>query len=112
MHDRTEWIYETVLREFECRDDDITFDEDENLDDDFGPWRDRYAHCFRSGMANMSLDPKIKQDWTAALRSGEYGQAREMLMLDYDDQRRYCCLGVLAWVLPGLMATRRIMKYA
>ena len=31
--DRTEWIYETVLREFECRDDDITFDEDENLGD-------------------------------------------------------------------------------
>ena len=46
----------------------------------------------------MSLDPKIKKDWTAALRSGEYGQAREMLMLGYDDQRRYCCLGVLAKV--------------
>ena len=46
----------------------------------------------------MSLDPKIKQDWIAALRSGEYEQTREMLMLDYDDQRRYCCLGVLAKV--------------
>ena len=31
--DRTEWIYETVLREFECRDDDITFDEHEDLGD-------------------------------------------------------------------------------
>ena len=48
----------------------------------------------------MSLDPKIKQDWTAALRSGEYGQAREMLMRKNDDDRlSYCCLGVLAKVV-------------
>lgn len=31
--DRTEWIYETVLREFECRDDDVSFDEHPDLGD-------------------------------------------------------------------------------
>jgi hypothetical protein len=30
---RTDWIYETILREFECREDEISFDEDENLGD-------------------------------------------------------------------------------
>ena len=47
----------------------------------------------------MSLDPKIKQEWTAALRSGKYRQAREMLMSVYARRRCYCCLGVLAKVV-------------
>ena len=30
---RTDWIYETIEREFECSEDEISFDEDENLGD-------------------------------------------------------------------------------
>ena len=37
------------------------------------------------------LDPKVKQLWLEALRSGKYPQTRECLR----DQRGYCCLGVL-----------------
>ena len=37
------------------------------------------------------LDPKVKQLWLEALRSGKYEQTRECLR----DQHGYCCLGVL-----------------
>lgn len=37
------------------------------------------------------MDQKIRKQWTAALRSGEYGQAKEVLRV----QDNYCCLGVL-----------------
>ena len=39
------------------------------------------------------LDPKVKQLWVDALRSGKHNQARQCL---YDpDKNAYCCLGVL-----------------
>lgn len=37
------------------------------------------------------MDPKVKSLWTAALRSGEYQQAKGYLRTDDG----YCCLGVL-----------------
>lgn len=39
----------------------------------------------------LEMNPAIRDRWTAALRSGEYGQARHAL---YDGEG-YCCLGVL-----------------
>lgn len=39
------------------------------------------------------MDPRIKANWLAALRSGKYRQGKEML---FDpEERSYCCLGVL-----------------
>jgi hypothetical protein len=37
------------------------------------------------------MNPEIKARWTAALHSGEYGQAHNALRTD----EGYCCLGVL-----------------
>lgn len=39
------------------------------------------------------MDPNVKQRWLAALRSGEFRQAWELLRRRADDG--YCCLGVL-----------------
>lgn len=43
------------------------------------------------------MNPEIKSQWVAALRSGEYNQARDYLHIR-DDQGvdSYCCLGVLS----------------
>jgi hypothetical protein len=38
------------------------------------------------------MDQELKAKWIAALRSGNYTQARETLR---SDDRGYCCLGVL-----------------
>lgn len=38
------------------------------------------------------MNPEIKAQWLAALRSGEYAQGRGSLKTDSGD---YCCLGVL-----------------
>jgi hypothetical protein len=47
----------------------------------------------------MKLPIEIKTKWIAALRSGEYKQAKHEL----HDGRGFCCLGVLAEVLePGV----------
>ena len=45
----------------------------------------------------MSLDmnPEIRAQWCAALRSGEYKQGKEELLYETADGPRYCCLGVL-----------------
>lgn len=39
----------------------------------------------------MPMNPKIKQEWIAALRSGEYKQGQKTLSSD----GKHCCLGVL-----------------
>ena len=41
------------------------------------------------------MDPEIKANWLAALRSGEYTQAEGQL---HDGGNKYCCLGVLCVV--------------
>jgi hypothetical protein len=41
----------------------------------------------------MPMDPKIKADWLAALRSGKYEQCRSHL---HQQGGGFCCLGVLA----------------
>ena len=44
------------------------------------------------------MNPQIKQQWLAALKSGEYHQGRKFLRYqkDYNDTYQcYCCLGVL-----------------
>jgi len=46
--------------------------------------------------ATDKMDPDIKAQWVAALRSGEYKQGEKALaILDGDDGPKYCCLGVL-----------------
>lgn len=42
-------------------------------------------------------DTKIKQEWLAALRSGNYKQGRECLY--NPDNKSFCCLGVLEHLL-------------
>lgn len=42
-------------------------------------------------METTKMDPKIKKQWTKALRSGEYKQGRGKLRT----RTGYCCLGVL-----------------
>jgi len=41
------------------------------------------------------MNPKIKEKWIEALRSGEYKQGQEALLNVYEDTKEYCCLGVL-----------------
>jgi hypothetical protein len=51
------------------------------------------------------LNPKLKADWVAALRSGEYRQARGSLKKPlapigtYSGEVGYCCLGVAVCVI-------------
>ena len=50
------------------------------------------------------LDPEFKAKWTAALRSGEYFQARGALKAIESPRIRHCCLGVACEVLyPELL---------
>jgi hypothetical protein len=44
------------------------------------------------------MNPEIKAEWVAALRSGEYKQGRSYLGQRLDDEMYYCCLGVLCEV--------------
>lgn len=41
------------------------------------------------------MDPHVKAEWTAALRSGEYKQGRLSLKNEYLTEATHCCLGVL-----------------
>lgn len=45
----------------------------------------------------MRMPAKMKEDWIAALRSGEYKQCHHTL----HDGQGYCCLGVLQKVVDG-----------
>jgi hypothetical protein len=52
----------------------------------------------------IKLPPDIKREWIAALRGGEFKQAREALRTDTGRESGYCCLGVMAEVLdPGVL---------
>jgi hypothetical protein len=54
----------------------------------------------------MKLNPDFKAKWVTALRSGEYAQAREQLIADYetsDGRQALCCLGV-GCVVSGIPA--------
>jgi hypothetical protein len=54
----------------------------------------------------MKLNPDFKAKWVAALRSGDYAQAREQLIADYempDGRQALCCLGV-GCVVSGIPA--------
>lgn len=42
------------------------------------------------------MNPKIKDEWVKALRSGEYEQGTSQLKYSDSAGDRYCCLGVLA----------------
>ena len=44
------------------------------------------------------MNPELKQKWVAALRSGDYEQARGAL----GDGTGYCCLGVLCDIDPSV----------
>ena len=44
----------------------------------------------------LDMNPEIRAQWCAALRSGEYQQAKHALrVLGGDEPGGYCCLGVL-----------------
>jgi hypothetical protein len=54
----------------------------------------------------MKLNPDFKAKWVAALRSGQYAQARNQLIADYkmpDGRQALCCLGV-GCVVSGIPA--------
>jgi hypothetical protein len=45
----------------------------------------------------MALEPKVKQKWVKALKSGKYKQGHGTLKeIDANRHAKYCCLGVLA----------------
>jgi hypothetical protein len=48
------------------------------------------------------LDPVVKHEWCAALRSGKYKQGYIEMKQTDDDGTFYCCLGVVAAIIPGL----------
>lgn len=41
------------------------------------------------------MNPKVKQAWIDALRSGKYKQGGDYLAQQQDEEIAYCCLGVL-----------------
>jgi hypothetical protein len=41
------------------------------------------------------MNPDIKAEWLAALRSGKYTQGRSRLRTQFDNTESFCCLGVL-----------------
>lgn len=41
------------------------------------------------------MNPEVKKEWVAALRSGKYDQGMGSLKLEVSDTQLYCCLGVL-----------------
>ena len=46
------------------------------------------------------MDQEVRDKWIAALRSGEYTQAKEVLCTE--DSNQMCCLGVLCDIMdPG-----------
>lgn len=52
------------------------------------------------------MNPDVKAQWVAALRSGEYEQAHGYLkVVDEGGGVGYCCLGVLCELMPGVERT-------
>lgn len=41
------------------------------------------------------MKPEIKEKWLAALKSGKYKQGKHALCRTNDDEKSFCCLGVL-----------------
>lgn len=49
------------------------------------------------------MTPELKAEWVAALRSGDYKQARDALrIVDNEKNYSYCCLGVLCDIMPDV----------
>lgn len=48
-----------------------------------------------SGINLTKLQLELLREWVAALRSGDYEQGLGELIMECDDKKRYCCLGVL-----------------
>lgn len=47
------------------------------------------------------MKPEVKKSWVEALRSGEYGQGKNLLKDETDTGNpQYCCLGVLCEIVP------------
>lgn len=41
------------------------------------------------------MNKEVKEKWLTALRSGEYKQGKQRLVVTNSDNQKYCCLGVL-----------------
>lgn len=50
---------------------------------------------------NPRMNPRAKAHWTAALRSGEYTQAKHAMRVVHTGGWSYCCLGVACDVWGG-----------
>lgn len=59
----------------------------------------------------MSLDPKVKDVWVKALRSGKYRQGRFRLKAGNQHGTFYCPLGVLREVSPVSLKTLNEFGY-
>lgn len=63
-----------------------------------------YAPKAKTVRAPLDMDPAIRAQWAAALRSGEYPQAQGVLRRLTDNHGKkagYCCLGVLCEIADG-----------
>lgn len=58
------------------------------------------------------MDPAVKMEWVAALRSGDYEQGHGQLRSWVSPAGRYCCLGVLCDVGTKLGALEHRPAYA
>jgi hypothetical protein len=59
------------------------------------------------------VNPEIKAEWVAALRSGDYIQGKGQLCAeDHEGKMRHCCLGVLSElaVKAGVAERTRLMR--
>lgn len=57
---------------------------------------------------SIKLDPKLKAEWVAALRSGKYEQGTSFLNRD----NKFCCLGVLCDLIKDEVGGQWIDKAA
>lgn len=57
------------------------------------------------------MNPEIKEQWVAALRSGEYQQGYGVLHRKVDGNDMYCCLGILCEVARQSGLNLRIQSH-
>ena len=61
-------------------------------------------------MTTSIMPKEIKDKWIAALRSGEYKQAKHVMFDKVIDGGGYCCLGVLQHCISGKIVKQEMLE--
>jgi len=56
----------------------------------------------------LKFTKELKEAWLTALKSGEYTQGSGALLLETQEGKCHCCLGVLAEIHPNLAIGKRV----